>query len=410
MTESHHFWRSRTLVNVSSFSNDNVQPQLPSTAKRRQIPLAALVLGTTMFFGAAVAIPVSIVAYGTSWGTVADTLAALKEAYVQQVHDAVTASTSHVYETIQAISENLSVLETIGTFNGSVELLSFPDMLYSYAKSVERSDFLWSAGFEMTGSANSILVAKPGLPGSICRTNATAPTGRWCKSVFVSDLVVESPTTAINVTTAALRSPQPPLSNSKTPSGATTGMWTPNISWTVVSVDPLLVIGSYGYHWNQWKGLPLGVASTAGPPMGAQIVQTSVSEFSKMLRDIEVLANTGIAIWNSKSGELIATNGREEIFNISSIRGTAATGLTGTAFPPEKYPNPYIAHAITSLRRTYGAHTSPILPSTTSNTFQRGLYVETRTLTDEYGLLWTIMIVLPADNLQVDLRRRIAGW
>ncbi|KAI8589892.1 hypothetical protein BDZ88DRAFT_416295 [Geranomyces variabilis] len=127
MTDSHPFWRLRTL-DVNNLSNDNVQPQLPSTARRRRIPLAALVLGTMMFFGAAVAIPVSIVAYGTSWGTVADTLAALKEAYVQQVHDAVIASTSHLYETIQANAENLSVLDTIDTFNEYVELLSYPDM------------------------------------------------------------------------------------------------------------------------------------------------------------------------------------------------------------------------------------------------------------------------------------------
>ncbi|KAJ3166799.1 hypothetical protein HDU87_001907 [Geranomyces variabilis] len=340
MTDSRAFWRSRTLVNVSD--NENGQPQLQSTAKRRRIPLAALVLGTMTFFAAAAAIPVSIVAYDTSWGTVSDTLAELRAAYVQQVQDAVTTSTSHIYETIQTNAENLSILDTIETFNGSVDFLSFPDMLYSYAKSIERCDFLWSAGFEMTGSLNSALTAKPELPGSVCRANATASNGRWCESVYVSDSV-DKPTMALNITTATLRSAQPPMSSINGPSGAITGMWTPNISWTVVSVDPLAIIGSYRYSWNQWKGLPLARTPAAGPPMGSQIVQTSVSEFSKMLRNIDVPAKTGIAIWNSQSGELIATNGLEEIFNASSIRGTASTGYTVTAYPPDKYPNTYIA-------------------------------------------------------------------
>ncbi|KAJ3158105.1 hypothetical protein HDU86_003057 [Geranomyces michiganensis] len=111
------------------------------------------------------------------------------------------------------------------------------------------------------------------------------------------------------------------------------GSWDSQTFWVALNPrdTPAEYSGVYRYKWNQWKGRELGTSDPEAPPIGFQMT------------DVETTPNTALAIWNSKSGELIATNGEIQALNPDTIVQNEWAGFSGSSYLPTQYPNPYIS-------------------------------------------------------------------
>ncbi|TPX53692.1 hypothetical protein PhCBS80983_g06231 [Powellomyces hirtus] len=371
---------------------------------RLQIPLALLLLGTMMFVAAAIAIPVAALAYQGASDTVDEILGVLRKNYVRQVEDKVTATTSVVYELIQSNADNLSIRKIVDNLTPTTDFLAHPDLVYSYHKSIQRSDFIRSAGFVQADGNNLILVAQRTQQGMICRANSTVPAGRWCEALIVNKVLSGT------VETVTAPSFQPPKKVDSLTN--TIGVWDSRVTWVVYNREPLRFFGIIGFAWNQWKNQPLG-ANDAGPAGGVQVMSGQVGKFSQLLRGIETTANTAIAIWDTNSGELIATNGAAETLNVASIIEVGPKFYQGSTYLPGEYPSPYLAASANALVKKYGSLAA--LPKSSSDTFEGKdgrLFVETRAMVDAFGLQWTLMIAIPEADLLGSIaasRKRVIG-
>ncbi|KAJ3179575.1 hypothetical protein HDU87_002781 [Geranomyces variabilis] len=157
--------------------------------RRWHVSLAALLLGTMVVVACSIAIPVAVLAFLGASGTVSDIVTDLRGNYVQQVQQILSSTTTVLYELVQSNADNLSINFVLDSHPNGTTLLNYPDLLYSYEKSIERSDFLISAGFNFVGSHDAVLVAPVSQPGFVCWANSTMTYGRSCNTLFVNNVL-----------------------------------------------------------------------------------------------------------------------------------------------------------------------------------------------------------------------------
>ncbi|KAJ3144383.1 hypothetical protein HDU89_008552 [Geranomyces variabilis] len=390
----------------STLSSRTASGLLVDARTPRRIPLALLLLGTTLLAASAVALPIAFLAFRGANETVDQILEILKQNYVRQLQDKIASQTLIFYDTIRANANNLSI-RTVLESNGSINFLEQLDLLYSYEKSIERSTVLQFAGMSLFTDINSVILAQPHIPGLICQEKANEITGRFCQSLTVNNVLADS----LNYSLGFIAQSYPTVSPV-----VTTPMWDERVTWVIFSISPLNFIGVYGLRWWQWNGAELGTRSQ-GNPIGWQVIGGVISKFSEMLQSIKTTDNTGLAIWDRSNGELIATNGPTDTLNPASIIEIKSDnfGYVGKTYTPTEYPDPFISRAAAALVKKYGKYTQ--LPNTTSDTFKVDdigmLYVETRTVAPENGAsTWTMMVAIPQNDLLGAInmsRRRIIG-
>ncbi|KAJ3185071.1 hypothetical protein HDU87_002637 [Geranomyces variabilis] len=390
--------RPRSYESVASNLCAPSSPE-PQYKPRVKLPLALVLLSSMIIVAAAIAVPVSILAYRGATDTVNDIILVLKKNYVRQVQERVASITSIVYERIQNNADNFTIRRITDSINNNtIDFLAYPDLLYSYEKSVERSDFLLAAGFCLVGGRDCLLLARNPLPGLICKANLTDTVyGRDCSGLYVDRVLPRSITYSLETITKSSASPDPPI--------ATTGLWANSIFWLIfdpLSVPPVFS-GVYGYWWAQWKGYKLGTRDPdpAVGPTGWQEIASLVSKYTDVLREIRTTPNTAIAIWLTQSGELIATNGEFQTLNLDTIVKNEGAGYSGSTYRPTEYPNTYISSAAKYLLGRYGNYST--FPNTTSHQISipdgDSAFVETRALDDDNGLSWTLLIAIPENDL-----------
>ncbi|KAJ3149003.1 hypothetical protein HDU89_004004 [Geranomyces variabilis] len=379
-------------------SNFSVSSSEPQYKPRVKLPLALVLLSSMIVVAAAIAVPVSILAYRGASDTVDDIILVLKKNYIRQVQDRVATTTSIVYERVQNNADNLTIRRVIDSINNTIDFLAYPELLYTYEKSVERSDFLLASGFCLPGAGDCLLLARDTLPGLICKKNATDTVyGRDCFGLYVNHVLPRSINYSLEYMPKSHPGPDPPI--------ATTGVWADSIFWLILDPNsvPPVFSGVYGYRWVQWKGCKLGTRDPdpAVAPLGWQAMASLVSKYTSVLREIHTTPNTAIAIWCSKSGELIATNGEVQTLNLNTVVKNEGAGYSGSTYRPTEYPNTYISSAAKYLLGRYGNYTT--FPNSSSHRISipdgDNAFVETRALVDDYGLAWTLLIAIPEDDL-----------
>ncbi|KAI8585681.1 hypothetical protein BDZ88DRAFT_431915 [Geranomyces variabilis] len=372
---------------------------------RFHVPLAVMLLVTTLIVAAAIAIPIAILSYNGAAETVNQIVETLRNNYVRQVQDRIAATTNIVYQGVQNNADNLAIRGVLDNLNGnpSPYFLNYPDLLFSYIKSIERSDFVIAAGFAFLGSRTAITAFPVNSTSGCCVANASEPLyGRTCVFWTATSMNVRTLNFTVTPPTEKYGVPMPDFPDS------TIGRWTDVIRWTIVNKTIPTFQGKYGYRWQQWVGYPLG---TRNPDptvraLGYQVMQVGIQKFSELLRGISTTQNTVIAIWIQSSGELIATNGAFEVLNLTSINEAIPK-----SYATKNYPNAYMQSAVAKLLTKYGNYS--LIPASTSDTFDGmngRLFVETRAISDEYGLSWTGMVVIPGNDLLGSIqesRRRV---
>ncbi|KAI8590392.1 hypothetical protein BDZ88DRAFT_415133 [Geranomyces variabilis] len=378
----------------STLSSRTASGLLVDARRPRRIPLAVLLLGTTLLAASAVALPITFLAFRGANETVDQILEILKENYVRQLQDKIASQTLLFYDTIRANANNLSIRSVIESSNRSINFLEHPDLLYSYEKSIERSNVFQFAGMSLFTDINSVIIAQPHVPGLICQEQAEEITGRFCQSLTVNNILYDSLNYSLGFVAQAFPTVSPVV---------TTPMWDERVTWVIFSNSPLNFIGVYGLRWWQWNGAELGTRAQ-GNPIGWQVIGGVISKFSEMLQSIKTTDNTGLAIWDRSNGELIATNGPTDTLNPASIVEIKSDnfGYVGTTYTPTEYPDSFISRAAAALVEKYGNYTH--LPPSTSDTFKVNdigmLYVETRTVAPENGANnWTMMVAIPQNDL-----------
>ncbi|KAJ3167437.1 hypothetical protein HDU88_002359 [Geranomyces variabilis] len=394
-----------TDVEKQPWKNGRAKPA-NKTAGRFQVPLAVVLLATTLLVASASAIPIAILSYNGASDTVDQILDTLRQNYVRQVQDKISATTNVVYHGVQSNADNLAIRGVLDTTNGdpSPNFLNYPDLLFSYIKSVERSDFLYAAGFALIGSRSIINASPVNVPSVCCVADATETLyGRTCVTWTATSLTVRTLNFTVTPPTYRYGVPMPDYPDS------TVGQWSDQIGWIILNKTIPTFQGKYGYRWQQWVGYPLGARDPDPnvPPFGYQIMAMGIQKFSELLRGISTTQNTVIAIWIQSSGRLIATNGAVEVLNLTSVNDAVPS-----SYATKDYPNKYMQTAVAQLLNKYELYSQ--IPASTSDTFdsENGrLFAETRSIADAYGLDWTMMIVIPEDDLLgsiKELRKRVA--
>ncbi|KAI8905360.1 hypothetical protein DFJ77DRAFT_479201 [Powellomyces hirtus] len=298
--------------------------------------------------------------------------------------ETVVAVTSIVYEIAQNNADNLAISSVLDASSGTLDFSAHPEILYSYEKSIERSDFVLSAGFEMTLARDVVLVAQPHRPGFICHANASSPAGRTCETLVVDTVLRGSLVTSRK---AIVTSEAPPAAPD-----STVGKWEPTVHWVVLS---FVKMGVYGFKWHQWKGLPLGQEIPGQRAIGSQVVAVTIGKFTEVLQAIHTTQNTAIAVWTRDTGELLATNG-----NALTINPATIIGITAKSLWPTEYPDEHISLSAALLLEKYGTYAA--MPNSTSHTFNSRigrLFVEARSIQDDFGLSWYLAVIIPENDL-----------
>ncbi|KAI8587924.1 hypothetical protein BDZ88DRAFT_453594 [Geranomyces variabilis] len=206
---------------------------------RWHVPLAALLLGTMIMVACSIAIPVAVLAFFGASGTVSDIVTVLRGNYVQQVQGILSSTTTVLYELVRGNADNLNINFVLDSHPNGTTLLNYPDLLYSYEKSIERSDFLVYAGFNYVGSHDTVLVAQTSLPGFVCWANSSMQYGRSCSTLFVNNVLEGT----LNISLA----PAVPDTGQDDIPASVVGLWDPHVSWIIFEANPPVFLGVYGW-------------------------------------------------------------------------------------------------------------------------------------------------------------------
>ncbi|KAJ3006504.1 hypothetical protein HKX48_000097, partial [Thoreauomyces humboldtii] len=282
-----------------------------------------------------------------------------------------------------------------------------------YFIGVQRSSFLVSAGFAREDNRDLIVVGTGGQPGLICKysagavdpTNSSSVTNQLCQYFWVDS--VQSDLSVMSHYTYFPGEP-PAFSNASAP------YWDV-LPYFIQTGDSWL--GVLSFHWNQWRGQPLGYSSDTSIAIGAQLVTVSFEIFSTLLNTISCTPNTAIAIWLTGCGGMIGNNK-----NLSVLDPGTEQNIFAAPYFPDTMPQTYIREAAVALKTEYGdifgagyQYPTALLPVRTSNRYNLAVgacYVETYTLVDAYGFDVTIMLVIPEDDLlgpMKSTRKKVLG-
>ncbi|KAJ3021161.1 hypothetical protein HKX48_009081 [Thoreauomyces humboldtii] len=351
-----------------------------------KIPLALLLLIVTVAAAAGVMIPAGAISASGADETVNAIVRLALNNYAVQVVDTIRVQFSTVYTTVQSNSDNVATRAVLNTIGGGrrSNFNQASDMIFTYAKSIERSSLIFSAGFFGAGLLDNVLVSKPDWPGLICHS---VQVGDNCLTLLVQSSTVD----ALGIFTIPLPARSEPVPSTWNMALAT-GFWDEKPLFVAVGT---IFIGIINYYQTQWPGLPLGQGGAADERSGNQIITIGFNLLNMLLENIAVPPNAQIAVF-LETGDMLASNTGLDVLDPASV---LTSNITGVSYAVDAFPAVGIAAAAKELLRRYGNYTS--VPTTSSFIISTAgtSYVETRPFIDSHGLRLIVLVVLPHNDL-----------
>ncbi|TPX67901.1 hypothetical protein SpCBS45565_g03430 [Spizellomyces sp. 'palustris'] len=178
----------------------------------------------------------------------------------------------------------------------------------------------------------------------------------------------------------------PPFTKPSFASGNSIGKWQ--------SAVPAGTEFYYQIMWWIWPGLPPGKADVSVPPFAHAMVAMSVSTIEAFLQTIKISPNAVVSLWDPNSNNTVYC--RMIAASVAGVSGTRT--LRYSVF---ETPQSLIRQTANYMRSLYPSAAS--IPDTLASTFTEEdghgvILVNSRRVTDPYGLNWLLVVSVPKDD------------